>query len=186
VRKEATATVFLFGLVGGEYRLGLVFHPRLAVWIPPGGHVEPDETPAEGALREVTEETGLSAALLPPPHQPLPDGYPFVPMSPPWWTVQIPVGPDRHTAAEHVHVDHQFVALAGAGAQAVTDHPFVWREEAELSEPGAIIADARGQAKALFARLPELVTGREVGAQRRPPTRPSAPASIVTPHGGAD
>ncbi|WP_344651515.1 NUDIX domain-containing protein [Cryptosporangium japonicum] len=151
--KEATATVFTFGLVDGRYCLGLVFHPRLGVWIPPGGHVEPDETPAEAALREVAEETGLTATLLPPHHERYPDGYPHRPVSPPWWTVEIPVGPDRHTDADHVHVDHQFVALAASGTAGTTDHPFVWRTEADLSEPDAIIADARGQAKLLFARL---------------------------------
>ncbi|WP_084740196.1 NUDIX domain-containing protein [Cryptosporangium aurantiacum] len=155
--KEATATVFVFGLVEGRYCLGLVFHPRLGVWIPPGGHVEPDETAAEAALREVTEETGLTAALLPPPHEKLPDGYPHTPVSPPWWTVEIAVGPDRHTPADHVHVDHQYVALAASSVPAETDHPFVWRTEADLSEPDAIIADARGQARALFGRLPELM-----------------------------
>ncbi|GAA3382165.1 NUDIX domain-containing protein [Cryptosporangium minutisporangium] len=155
--KEATATVFVFGLVGEGYCLGLVFHPRLGVWIPPGGHVEPDETAAEAAVREVAEETGLSATLVPPPHEKFPDGYPHTPVPPPWWTVQIPVGPDRHTAADHVHIDHQFVALAGSGTPSATDHPFVWRTEADLSAPDAIIADARGQATLLFARLPELV-----------------------------
>ena len=113
--KEATATVFVFGLVEGRYCLGLVFHPRLGVWIPPGGHVEPDETPAEAAVREVTEETGLRATLLPPRSERYPDGYPHTPVSPPWWTVEIPVGPDRHTGADHVHIDHQYVALAASG-----------------------------------------------------------------------
>lgn len=154
--KEATATVFLFGLVEGEFRLGLVFHPRLGVWIPPGGHVEPDETTAEGALREVAEETGLVAALLPPPHQPLPAGYPYPPVPPPWWIVEIPVGADRHTPAPHTHVDHQYVALASSiepiGAPA---HPFGWRRPDELTGDG-LIADAQAQAAVLFALLPAL------------------------------
>ncbi|WP_205752751.1 NUDIX domain-containing protein [Cryptosporangium phraense] len=155
--KEPTATVFVFGLVEGRYCLGLVFHPRLGVWIPPGGHIEPDETAAEGALREVTEETGLTATLLPPPHPRLPDGYPYRAVSPPWWTVEIPVGPDAHTGEDHVHVDHQYVALAHSGRPDETAHPFVWRTEADLSEPEAIIPDARGQANALFAQVHELV-----------------------------
>jgi 8-oxo-dGTP pyrophosphatase MutT (NUDIX family) len=157
VVKEATATVFLFGLVAGEYRLGLIFHPRLGVWIPPGGHVEPDETTAEGALREVVEETGLDAVLLPPRHEPLPPGYPYRPVPPPWWTVEIPVGPDRHTPTPHVHVDHQYVALAKTTVPVQPPaHPFEWRRSVELSGDG-LIADAQGQAAALFATLPELV-----------------------------
>lgn len=155
--KEATATVFLFGLVEGEFRLGLVFHPRLGVWIPPGGHVEPDETIAEGALREVAEETGLDAVLLAPTHQPLPAGYPYPPVSPPWWIVEIPVGPDRHTSASHVHVDHQYVALAPETVPVRSPaHPFEWRRPDELVGDG-LIADAQAQAAVLFALLPALV-----------------------------
>lgn len=34
------------------------------VWVPPGGHIEPDETLLEGGLRELSEETGLKLADL--------------------------------------------------------------------------------------------------------------------------
>lgn len=35
--------------------------------VPPGGRVEPGETPREGARRELFEETGVEAELLPEP-----------------------------------------------------------------------------------------------------------------------
>ena len=44
-------------------RVLLLFHRTLQRWLPPGGHLEPGETPDEAALREVLEETGLSIAL---------------------------------------------------------------------------------------------------------------------------
>ena len=40
-------------------RVLLVRHPRLGVWIYPGGHVEQGETPSEAVVREFEEETGL-------------------------------------------------------------------------------------------------------------------------------
>lgn len=35
-------------------------HKRLGLWLQPGGHLEPGESPRHAALREVAEETGLS------------------------------------------------------------------------------------------------------------------------------
>ena len=37
----------------------LVAHRNAGLWLPPGGHVEPDEDPALTARRELTEELGL-------------------------------------------------------------------------------------------------------------------------------
>ena len=38
----------------------LIFHKRLQKWLPPGGELQPDETPLEAAKRELEEETGLT------------------------------------------------------------------------------------------------------------------------------
>jgi len=38
--------------------------PLVGWWLPPGGHVEPEETPDEAACREVEEESGLRVKLV--------------------------------------------------------------------------------------------------------------------------
>lgn len=53
----------------------LLWHEKLQMWLPPGGHVEPNELPDEAAVREVLEETGIAVELLSQPAlPPIPDG----------------------------------------------------------------------------------------------------------------
>jgi 8-oxo-dGTP pyrophosphatase MutT (NUDIX family) len=42
----------------------LLLHPKLGRWLPPGGHVEPNELPDDAAVREVEEETGVCIRLV--------------------------------------------------------------------------------------------------------------------------
>jgi 8-oxo-dGTP pyrophosphatase MutT (NUDIX family) len=41
-------------------------HRRLGIWVQPGGHVDPGETPEAACVREITEETGLVVRHLDP------------------------------------------------------------------------------------------------------------------------
>lgn len=42
----------------------LMWHKRLQRWMPPGGHLDPNELPEEAAIRECKEETGLNIEIL--------------------------------------------------------------------------------------------------------------------------
>ncbi|MFF9346083.1 NUDIX hydrolase [Streptomyces sp. NPDC014734] len=79
-------------------RVLLTLHRKLRMWLQMGGHCEPqDGTLAAAALREATEESGISGLAL------LPGG---------------PVTLDRHRipAPCHWHLDVQYAALAPVGA----------------------------------------------------------------------
>jgi 8-oxo-dGTP pyrophosphatase MutT (NUDIX family) len=47
-------------------RVMLHLHPKLGLWLPCGGHVEPGELPDEAAVREVEEESGVRVRLVGP------------------------------------------------------------------------------------------------------------------------
>jgi 8-oxo-dGTP pyrophosphatase MutT (NUDIX family) len=45
-------------------RVLLLWHRKLQMWLPPGGHIEPNELPDEAAIREVAEEAGIVVELV--------------------------------------------------------------------------------------------------------------------------
>lgn len=49
----------LAGVVVENGKVLLRYHPKLGKWLPPGGHIQPGETPDETLRREFLEETGL-------------------------------------------------------------------------------------------------------------------------------
>lgn len=97
----------------------LAAHRNAGLWLPPGGHVDPDEHPADTARRELAEELGVAGASA----------------RPAFLTVTRTVGID----AGHTDVSLWFVADCGR------DHPLTldrnefravrWWTPAELRHP---------------------------------------------------
>ena len=54
------------GIVIGPRGVVLLEHRRLGIWLQPGGHIDPGETPWDASLRESREETGLDARFAGP------------------------------------------------------------------------------------------------------------------------
>ena len=76
----------------------LLWHRKLSMWLPPGGHIDPNELPDEAAVREVKEETGLDVVLLSKPSQPQLPNSP-VPLARPEAIQLEDIGPG------HQHID---------------------------------------------------------------------------------
>ncbi len=43
----------------------LHWHPKVKMWLPPGGHIEANEDPVQAVVREIKEETGVLAEVVP-------------------------------------------------------------------------------------------------------------------------
>ncbi len=79
----------------------LIYHNFLQCWLQPGGHLEPEEMPAQGALREFSEETGIEALELHPWHT-----GSLIPIDVD--THHIPVS-EKKGEGEHYHHDFQYL-----------------------------------------------------------------------------
>lgn len=60
MKRQFVSTCYLIR----EEKFLLHFHKKHGKWLPPGGHLEENETPPEAARREVLEETGLEIAFI--------------------------------------------------------------------------------------------------------------------------
>ncbi|EFB41900.1 MULTISPECIES: NUDIX hydrolase [Parachlamydia] len=58
--RQFTTSVYILE----EQKVLLIFHKKLQKWLPPGGHIEPNEAPPEAARREALEETGLEIGFF--------------------------------------------------------------------------------------------------------------------------
>jgi len=61
MQRHFTATAFIIDSKG---RTLLLWHKRLNRWMPPGGHIDDNETPEEAVCRECKEETGLDVEII--------------------------------------------------------------------------------------------------------------------------
>jgi 8-oxo-dGTP pyrophosphatase MutT (NUDIX family) len=115
-------------------RVLLTLHPQVGRWLQLGGHNEQgDATVRDAALREAREESGIDAMAI----------------------SELPVRLDRHPVPcggrPSVHLDVQYVAWVGNGAQAVRSEEsddLRWFDLADLPEDldasvRALIDDAR-------------------------------------------
>ncbi len=92
------------GFVSQRGETALHWH-RLGMWLPPGGHIEPDEDPIEAVRRELLEETGLAVEVV--PTAPAYGDWAYPPQLPAPVTMgvyDIEAG-DPHQRASHQHID---------------------------------------------------------------------------------
>jgi 8-oxo-dGTP pyrophosphatase MutT (NUDIX family) len=128
-------------LVEGDRTL-LHWHRKLQIWLPPGGHIDPDEDMAQAVVREVLEETGITAEII--PHVALPAFTNLPQLPPPLAIIVADVGAHAHEAA-HQHIDMSYALRPVAGVPRVApeeDHGFIWVSAGQLrrAEPLPVVA----------------------------------------------
>ncbi len=122
MKKQFTATAYIIH----EDRVLLLFHPKLQKWLPPGGHVELDETPCDAAIREVKEETGLDIELFTDDHIKI-DENNAKSLPRPYFCLLEEI-PAFQNEPAHQHIDFIYLARPRSliAASSLENHPLEW------------------------------------------------------------
>jgi 8-oxo-dGTP pyrophosphatase MutT (NUDIX family) len=127
------------------------------MWLPPGGHCEPNEDPVEAACREALEESGLEVTVIPPPDLLVASGPRVLP-PPAVILIEDIVRPDQPF---HQHIDHVYFTRPSRPVDfdaAVPHGPCTWvtREqlaaEFSLPEPGGTLVGVAEDVRLLGIR----------------------------------
>jgi 8-oxo-dGTP diphosphatase len=105
--RHFTASAIVFD---DQQRVLLVHHNKVSQWLYPGGHIDPDEDPAQAAIREVLEETGVSAKVI---SDPLPAYPPVTVHPPPYAILEMQVSDSK--VGTHRHIDLLYVLRSASG-----------------------------------------------------------------------
>ena len=115
-------------IVVGPRGVLLLKHKRLGLWLQPGGHVDPGESPWQAALREATEETGLDVTFAGPVDA---NGVPEL------------IHVDVHAGGRgHTHLDTRYLLDGGDAHPAPPPGEsqeidwFDWETAIEMADPG--------------------------------------------------
>ena len=127
-----------------EEKTLLLKHPKLGKWLPPGGHVEENETPIEAARREVMEETGLELEFLQDEHVWI-ERWNARSFERPWMCLLEEI-PEHKGKPAHQHIDLIYVARPVGGVEARGADPMRWfslEEVLELESDVEIFAETQ-------------------------------------------
>jgi 8-oxo-dGTP pyrophosphatase MutT (NUDIX family) len=161
VERHFTAT----GFVVHEGRTLLHWHRSLQAWVPPGGHLKPNEDPLQAVLREIAEETGLHAEVM-TLNSSLAFDYPQ--QLPPPYAILVERSPEPGAPHQHIDLIYFCRSLDGDAVQPSSpDDVLTWLSEADLERNDPLPVGSSGHA----APVPEDVRLLALQAIRTARTR---------------
>ena len=152
MERQFTATAYILF----NDRILLHFHAKLRKWLPPGGHLEKDETPPECAIREALEETGLEIEIIREEHLWL-NHFNAASFERPFMCLLENI-PEHNSHPAHQHIDFIYLARPIGGelsTQAISDTGARWfthKEVIELKSDSAIFKETQDTINLIFQK----------------------------------
>ena len=141
------------GYVFHNSKLLLIYHTKLNMWLPPGGHIEPNEIPDDAALREIEEETGVKARII----DALPSNVPQIMQGVKRQTA-VPFYTNVHSVGDHDHYGACYLCVADSDEVKLTNESqsYRWLSREEVEADKQIRADIKAIALAAFNHFKNL------------------------------
>ena len=132
-------------------KLLMIHHNKLNKWLPPGGHLEPNELPHECAIRETIEETGVHAQCVSDDSPQLGLANIVDTQIPRPFAVLYERIPASKKDVEHIHIDMLYVLEAddSAATEAQLDEVAAvqWRTRDDILGADDVFDSVKGFAK---------------------------------------
>lgn len=154
MERQFTATTYILD----EEKVLLIYHKKLQKWLPPGGHIEPNETPPEAARRETLEETGYRIELIQDEHIWI-DRWNAKSIERPILCLLEEI-PEHKGLAAHQHMDMIFVGTPIAQETCKETQEIRWfgREEVrELISDTEIFTETKETIEMLFTKFTQVI-----------------------------
>ena len=162
MKRHFTSTGFV---VRGDATL-LHWHKRLGQWMPPGGHIEQDEDPVQAVLREIREETGIVAEVIPSRAA---EAFAYPEQLPAPYTILVEDIPGPGEAHKHIDMIYFCRPVDGADHEQVDDASLRWVSEAELVSARPLEVVGRGESAAVPEDVRALALVAIAAGQARSP-----------------
>ena len=133
-------------------KLLLIHHKKLNKWLPPGGHLEENEIPHEGAMREVLEETGLAVTLAGIEEHDFSLRNIVDMQIPRPYALMYQIIPENSKDVEHIHLDMVYIFVADEydstlEANQAEVYDVKWLTAAEILKSDDVFDSVKGFAK---------------------------------------
>ena len=133
------------GYVVYDGRVLLIQHKKLGLWLPPGGHIDPNEAPDDALKRELKEEVNLEVELL--NRNDIPPGKNIVTQ------LAVPFYANVHSVGDHDHCCLNYLCSTKSQEDLVINkaeaNDYAWLSEEKLSQ-NRIIPEIRNIALKAF------------------------------------
>jgi 8-oxo-dGTP diphosphatase len=151
-------------------RVLLVHHNKIGRWLYPGGHIDPNEDPAQAALREVLEETGIQAQVI---GDQLFAHPAVITHAAPYTIIEMDVADS--SVGQHRHIDLVYVLRAASGEVTVQLEEIGGARWVPIAEVAAL--DTPAELPALVAEAAQWACARwpiDVGSRPASDARPTS------------